>query len=137
MGRKRKIKRAGAPWRILVHEILPRGFSGDSYHVASDRTFGGGGEDYSFEADGRTYHSRNIELAGTDFDELVVGNWIHIEQMDTGKWWMEIGGVTVLVNADCDGRPTSVSVFGPGDYTEAEPGVKYRLQWSAEGDSER
>jgi hypothetical protein len=128
----RKLRRAGAGWRVLVHEMIPRGGSGDSYHVASDRTLGGGsGEDYSIEADGRTFWSRHIELPNTDFDELVIGRWIHLEQMDVGYWWMNVGGVTVHVRADRDGRPTSVMVRGPLDFEgEARPGVSYECVWT-------
>jgi len=130
MSRKSKIRRAGAPWRLLVHEILPRDYSGDSYHVSSDRRLGGGGDDYSVEVDGHTSWSRNIELPNTDFDELVVGEWIHIEQMDTGFWWMNIGGVTVHVKADADGKPMRVTVHGPLDYDEPVKGCTYECEWS-------
>lgn len=127
-------RRAGARWRILAHTIEPGGRYGDSHHVASDRRMGGGtGEDTSVEVDGRTFWSRHLELPGTEFDELVIGRWIHLEQMDTGRWWMNIGGVTIWVDADRDGRPKAVSVFGPEDYAHPEPGCEYRLAWSDVG----
>ncbi len=31
-------------------------------------------------------------IAGTDLDELLVGDWLHIEQMDKRHWWMSVGG---------------------------------------------
>lgn len=73
-------------------------------------------------------------LAGTEFDELVVGRWIHVEQMGTGYWWMNIGGVTVHVRADRDGRPKHVMVHGPDDYAGAVEGCEYELVWTERGD---
>jgi hypothetical protein len=75
-------------------------------------------------------HHRLPESA--EFDELVVGRWIHLEQMDTGTWWANIGGVTLWIRADRDGRPTSVSVYGPGDYGDPVAGCRYDCTWSAE-----
>lgn len=98
-----RLRRAGAPWRLLAHE-----------RIAGQRVTG---------------QAHHIGIPGTEFDELVVGRWIHIEQMDTGKWWMNIAGVTVWVRADRDGRPTSVDVYGPGDYAEAVEGCEYYLTW--------
>lgn len=126
-----KLRRAGGRWRILAHEILPGRFTGDSHHVTSDRRFGGGdGQDTSVELDGRTYWSRHIELPGTELDELVVGSWIHLEQMDTGTWWANVCGVALWVKSDRDGKPVSISVHGPGDEQPAEPGCVYHLNWS-------
>jgi hypothetical protein len=128
---KKPSRRAGDRWRILVHQILPGGKYGDSHHVASDKTLGGGdGRDYSVEADGQTFWSRHVEIPGTEFDELVIGRWIHLEQMDAGRWWMNVGGVTLWVHADRNGRPKSVSVYGPQDYATPEPGCEYHLTWS-------
>jgi hypothetical protein len=94
-----------------------------AHHVANDRTFGGGdGAD--------TEWSRHLELPGTEFDELVVGRWIHIEQMDTTQWWMNIGGLTVWVKADRDGNPKHVTVYGPKDYDAPVEGCAYELCWT-------
>jgi hypothetical protein len=107
-----RLRRAGASWRLLVHE--PRGLS----HGVSPKA----------KADSEHYRHHRIE--GTEFDELVVGRFLHIEQQDTGLWWMSIAGVVVHVSADRDGRPTRVSVAGPGDYDGALEGVEYELVWS-------
>jgi len=70
-------------------------------------------------------------LEGTEFDELVIGApWIHLEQMDTGVWWCSIGGVTINVKADRDGRPRQVDVYGPDDYDGRVPGCRYSISWS-------
>jgi hypothetical protein len=71
-------------------------------------------------------------LAETEFDELVVGQWLHIEQMDSGFWWMNIGGVTVHVKADRDGKPRKVTVSSPWDYDEPREGVTYECVWSGD-----
>jgi hypothetical protein len=82
-----KLRTAGSRWRLLAHERFPgKKMSGQAHH---------------------------IEIPGTEFDELAVGRWCHIEQMDVGRWWMNIGGVTLWVDADRDGRAKSVTVFGP------------------------
>lgn len=42
------------------------------------------------------------------FDELVVDDWLHIEQMDERSYWMRIGRDRVYVTFDADGRATSI-----------------------------
>lgn len=43
---------------------------------------------------------------------------------------MTIGGVTVNVTADRDGRPRQVDVYGPGDYDGRREGCQYSVTWS-------
>jgi hypothetical protein len=31
------------------------------------------------------------------FDELVVGDWLHVEQMDDKVWWLRLGDARVFV----------------------------------------
>lgn len=71
-------------------------------------------------------------LEGTEFDELVIGRWIHLEQTDAGRWWMSIGGVVINVTADRDGHPRQVDVYGPGDYDDRREGCRYGITWSGE-----
>lgn len=146
----RRVRRAGSRWRLLVHEWRGRlqGY-GTAHHWQSwpvdevTRPLGDTDEDYArFRelvlarrraalADGSmVYHA----VEGTEFDELVAGRWLHVEQMDSGFWWMNIGGVTVHVRADRDGRPKRVTVSGPGDYDDPVPGCEYELDWSAPDD---
>lgn len=96
------LRLAGHPWRILVHD-----------------------------QDRKPHDTSSDKLPGTEFDELVVGQSIHLEQMDTGRWWMNIGGVTVWLYADEDGKPTAVSVYGPDDYAEPVDGCDYHLTWTS------
>lgn len=123
----KRIRLAGSRWRLLVHEWIggrsPR--YGTSHDVRSHARGSGGDSEYS----------RTHVISGSEFDELVVGRWIHIEQMDTGTWWMNIGGVTVWVKADRDGDPLSVHVYGPEDYAEPVDGCKYEVTWT-EDDAE-
>ena len=37
------------------------------------------------------------------FDELVIDDWLHIEQMTRRRWWMRIGDLVVWVKVDKDG----------------------------------
>lgn len=124
-----RVRRAGSHWRLLVHEVLARGRSGDAFHFGSHPS----GTDRVIEADGREYWSFHRTFEGTEFDELAVGRWLHVEQMDTGHWWMSVGGVTVHVRADRDGRPTHVMVHGPGDYDAPVEGCSYEVVWSEAG----
>lgn len=64
-------------------------------------------------------------ITGCEFDELVVGRWLHIEQMDVGRWWMSVGGVVLRVHADRDGRPRLVAVDTVGNGEAPVPGCRY------------
>jgi hypothetical protein len=113
-----RLRRPGSPWTVRVHtwtdgEQTPT-------HSFSNR---------SVSAD--TEHHRGHLFPNAEFDELVVGRWLHVEQMDNCTWWMNVGGVTVHVTADRDGRPTKVVVHGPGDYDEPREGCEYSLTWTA------
>ena len=108
---------AGGKWRILVHDRLARRTGGILYDtsrsIASSRKMAG--------EDGP--HKVTAVLEDTEFDELVVGSWLHTEQMGEGSWWLDIGGLVVNVQADRDGRPRMVTA-------ELEPveGVTYKLE---------
>jgi hypothetical protein len=71
-------------------------------------------------------------LEGTEFDELVIGRWFHLEQQDAGVWHIIIDGVVVIVTADRDGRPKRVDVYGPGDYDGPAKGCAYSVTWTAD-----
>lgn len=137
-------RRAGSPWRILVHEwIGAKNGNGIRYGRAYDVS-----NDPSAHARGAETARRLSEirpdlppfedatdrtvLEGTEFDELVIGRWIHLEQMDAGVRHIVIGGVVVMVRADRDGRPRRVSVHGPGDYDGPAEGCEYDLTWTAD-----
>lgn len=118
-----RLRAAGARWRLLVHE--PSGRSHDVTSAPARRAA------LTARLGTDPDLTRHTVLPGTEFDELVVGTWIHLEQMDVGRWWMNIGGVTVHVRADRDGRPRHVTVHGPGDYDDPHPGCTYQLDWTA------
>lgn len=120
-------------WRVLVH-------SGDgkrSHDITSnpDAAAEQAKRQAWFVERGKTGYCGEppIVLAATEFDEVVVGEFLHLEQMDRGYWWANIAGVTVHVRADRDGRPTHVMVHGPGDYDDPAPGCRYELVWSHPG----
>ncbi len=119
------LRRSGSPWRILVHEWLTgRKTYGTAHNVSNDPRFGGSSDDTKWE--------KHVVLPGTEFDELVIGHWIHLEQMGDTEWWMNIGGVTVWVTANRDGRPTRVAVYGPRDYDAPVDGCVYHCEWTEE-----
>lgn len=122
----RVLRRAGSPWRLLVHS-MPRG---KSYDVTNDPYVVERIESNRKWLGDAAARSAATLLEGTEFDELVVGKWIHIEQQSASRWWMNIAGVTVLVRADRDGRPKHVTVFGPNDYDQPVNGCIYELGWT-------
>ncbi len=46
-----------------------------------------------------------LENQGT-FDELVVDDWLHIEQMDESVWWLRVADARLMVTIDSEGRAT-------------------------------
>jgi hypothetical protein len=119
------LRRAGSPWRILVHEWLGRSgptLYGRQFHAGNDPSAPARGAerirrlnelrpDLEPTADTTGY----TVLEGTEFDEIVVGHWLHAEQQDAGQWWISIGGVVVLVAADRDGRPNELNWTAPDE----------------------
>ena len=114
-----KLRRAGSPWRLLVREA---GRKSTPHHITNRPSFVG--------TTSSAGHGETHLLEGTEFDELAVGRWLHIEQMERGRWWMNAGGVTINIEVDRDGRPRAVSVLGPGDFGEAVAECSYQLTWS-------
>lgn len=112
-----RLRRSGSPWTMRVHT-----WSGDVQtpsHTISNRAVPHDAE-----------HHRGHLFPQAEFDELVVGRWLHVEQMDNSTWWMNIGGVTVHVSADREGRPTRVRIDGPLDYDEPHEGCTYEIEWT-------
>lgn len=120
------LRRAGSRWRLLVHEWQGRRQGEREGGYGISHTVQPGPES---RPDGEW--NRTHVLPVTEFDELVVGSWLHVEQTDSLRWYIDIGGVRVHINADRDGRPTHVSVYGPGDYDEPREGCTYDCTWSA------
>lgn len=38
----------------------------------------------------------------TVFDELVIDNWLHLEQMDDEHWWMRVGPISIRIKPNLD-----------------------------------
>lgn len=138
------LRRPGSPRRILVHEWLgakaPGGIRyGRSYDVSNDPSAPAREAERTRRLNAmrpglpplpEEYETRHTVLEGTEFDELVIGRWVHLEQQDAGTWWMSAGGVVVSVTADRDGRPRRVDVFGPGDYDGRAEDCEYSITWT-------
>jgi hypothetical protein len=59
-----------------------------------------------FEAkgeDGRNVYSTNYPQPCV-FDELVIDDWLHLEQMDKRTWWMSVGDARIWIHVHKDGR---------------------------------
>jgi hypothetical protein len=123
-----RLRRPGARWRLLAHEWAGRadgrreGLNGTAHTVTSDPTHA---RRYPDSENARTHL-----IEGTEFDELAVGSWLHIEQMNSSVWWINVGGVTVHATVDRDGRPKKVWVCGPEDYDAPRDGCTYELSWT-------
>lgn len=109
----RPIRRPGSPWRLLAHEYVGLQPSGISYetehHVTNDPAAQGRREAAVARLKMPPELMRTHTLPpNCEFDELVVGSWLHVEQMDEQLWWLDIGGLTVHVEADADGKPLRV-----------------------------
>jgi hypothetical protein len=143
-----RVRRAGARWRLLVHQWRGKAEGYGTAHdlrnypntVArpldyTDAQYAEFAAKVQAQRDAAVANgwSQDHDLSGTEFDELVVGNFLHVEQMDTGLWWSNIGGITLWVRVDRDGRPKHVTVYGPGDYAGEVEGCGYELVWSANG----
>jgi hypothetical protein len=50
-------------------------------------------------AEPKTLEHRNEGV----LDELVVDDWLHLEQMDTRAWWMRVGDYTLDIYIEKDG----------------------------------
>lgn len=121
----------GTRWRLLAHDKRGHAY-GLAHHVASGPHVGclpGCSKEHT-----NTKHETRTILPGTEFDEIVVGHWLHVEQMDANSWWMNVGGVTLWVKTDRDGYPKAIQVYGPDDYDDAADGCKYNQTWSKEND---
>lgn len=97
------IRRPGSPWRLLVHEYAgeqPDGTLYSTSHTVSN-------DPEAAKSRGPLQHVYLLPPT-TEFDELVVGRWLHVEQMDEALWWLDIGGLVVHVVAGDDGKPVSV-----------------------------
>lgn len=74
---------------------------------------------------GSRWYGAPIELRSSNFepsvfDELVVDRWLHVEQMDSGLWWMRLGGTHFNIRVDRDGRAVRVSDFDGNEYPTEE-----------------
>lgn len=88
-----KRHRPGSQWRTLAWKPDPAVGKGDRIQI----------EDSSDEHDSST------------FDEVVIDQWFHLEQMDHRNWWMAVyredgSQVTVNVRVGERGRASHVSV---------------------------
>jgi hypothetical protein len=57
-------------------------------------------------------HSSTVELHSSEipepvqFDELVIDDWFHLEQMSQRHYWMRVGNLGINVHIDGDGKAT-------------------------------
>lgn len=114
----RRSRTAGARWRVLVHR---RGDDAHSWDISSGH-----------HRPRLSPHVTSTVLDGTEFDELVAGKFLHVEQLGTGTWRLNAGGVVIEIKADRDGRPKRIDVYGPGDNADAVEGCEYEVTWTGQ-----
>jgi hypothetical protein len=64
----------------------------------------------------------STQFEPSEFDELVVGDWLHLEQMDTRDWWMQVGPLTINIHIRADGKHDLIVE------DETQPGVLVRYR---------
>lgn len=121
-----RLRRPGGRWRLKVDEWQGRrpGDRDGSYGVSHTVTPDAAAPEPTSE------WARVHRLPNTEFDELVIEKWLHVEQMNATDWWMNIAGIVIDITVDRDGRPTGVMVHGPGDHDNPAEGCRYELVWS-------
>lgn len=119
----RRLRRPGSPWRLLAHEWTGNQGNGTKYGISHHIT------DQALRLPESEWRQDHL-IEGTEFDELVVSKWLHVEQMDTGSWWMVVGGVVINVRVGRDGRVKHVLVEGPNDNYGPVEGAEYQLVWN-------
>ena len=64
----------------------------------------------------------------TTFDELIIDDWFHIEQMDDRAYWVRVGPLVLFVRIPSNGE-VDVSV----EVGDTEAGTYRAFEWDADG----
>ncbi len=113
-------QRASSRWRVLLHDMRGTTGAGVAPHVQSDQ----------MPVPPHSPHVRTMVLSNTDLDEVTVGRWMHLEQLDVGQFWLSVAGVVLHVAVDPDGRATSVRVVSASDDEQGVvDGCTYAYGW--------
>jgi hypothetical protein len=84
--RARKAELPGYSWRILAHKkkIGPRtGYDGEMLDIRS-------GPRWFAPTDADT-GQKQLQEGAWEFDEVVIDDWFHLEQMGVRNWWLGVG----------------------------------------------
>lgn len=115
----------GSRWRVLVH-----GTDGRAHDITSNPD--APAKQAALAADLQQRRGADtppylgeppIVLADTVFDEVAVDSWLHVEQMDTNRWWMSVAGLHINVRVGRNGKAQDVLV----EMDDPQPGVSYRI----------
>ena len=87
----------GESWRILAHEVLP------GYRYGS-RELDIRSKAYPVSPSAREDNAQRLDHR-TVLDEVVIGDWLHMEQMGDRGWWLQIGDAYVYVHLPARGLP--------------------------------
>jgi hypothetical protein len=65
----------------------------------------------------------SIDHPGSIIDEVVIDGWLHLEQMDTRRWWMRVGDLHINVHLRTDGSTrVSAGIDGGADLLQDHDG---------------
>jgi len=92
----------GAKWRVLAHQ---RGQRVELYSKDYPESMTCDGPGKPWRRLGPPIDPKLRTKERAIFDELVIDDWLHIEQMDTRVWWLRIGDDMVMISIGRDGRP--------------------------------
>lgn len=69
------------------------------------------------QATGMPIEDKSTEHQPSVFDEVVVDDWLHLEQLSARVWWMRLGDAYIIVRVGKDGK-AEVNIRR-GEYGEA------------------
>lgn len=116
----------GDRWRILVQSKT------DKIAMCSPELEA----EYRAEAAAKGYKHVPDALSppGFVFDELVIDNFLHLEQMDDDDWWMRVGDARVAIHVQPDGSADVLierGEYGPVKGDTLVDRDRHRVDWRA------
>lgn len=93
----------GYRWRILAHRD-----KGESVSIVSAWTRRAADRWWKKAMPGQKRPAAEREQVVREpscFDELVIDNWFHLEQMDSRTWWVCVAGYHIWVRIPTKGEP--------------------------------
>src|SRR5947207_8994223 len=101
---------AGRRWRVLAHKV--GGYGNEVNLYSSDAAVEDDAWLRTKKIERREDDKRTVVEFPTVFDEVVIDDWFHLEQMGANDWWMAVSktnGDEIVLNVRVrDGKATDV-----------------------------